>query len=347
MRPQSDTECISPAIERTKLILFTPFRKGRTWKLCATAYLATASSVFMPFPFFFLLFLPVASQSGRTAVVAAVIAFVLLTTALYLFFFYLFTRLKFAWFDILVNRGEFVAPAWRKYGPQSLSWTVFKVVFGSLITLALSAPIAAYIRHLIPLFRSMTHGQQPTAQLIGAIYAGYGIVALVFAVLSLISGILGDFIVPSLALEDTGLVEAFRRLFALIAAEPGEFALYTLLKTVLGMAAYMGAMFVWEVFFFIATLIVVLVFGGIGFALHLAGVPTTLLIVAAVILAIAWYIFATFYTAAFAIGPVLTFLDAYALCFLGGRYPLLGDLLEPPLPGQPPPPLPPGPQILA
>jgi hypothetical protein len=328
MRPLSSTECISPAIERTKLILFTPFRKGRTWKLCATAYLAAASSVFMPFPFFYLAFLPMAREHGGTAIVVVILAIVAFVTLVYVLFFYLFTRLKFTWFDILVNRGEFVAPAWRKYGPQSLSWTVFKVVFGSLITLALSAPIAAYIRHLIPLFRSMTHGQQPTMQLIGAIYAGYGIVALVFAVLSLISGLLGDFIVPSLALEDTGLAEAFRRLFALIAGEPGEFALYTLLKTVLGMAAYMGAMFVWEVVFFIATLIVVLVFGGIGFALHLAGVPTALLIVPAVILAVAWYFFATFYTLAFAIGPVLTFLDAYALYFLGGRYPLLGDLLD-------------------
>jgi hypothetical protein len=230
----------------------------------------------MPFPFFFLLFLPVASQSGRTAVVAAVIAFVLLTTALYLFFFYLFTRLKFAWFDILVNRGEFVAPAWRKYGPQSLSWTVFKVVFGSLITLALSAPIAAYIRHLIPLFRSMTHGQQPTAQLIGAIYAGYGIVALVFAVLSLTHQRPPRRLHPPLPRPGRhrprrGIPPPLRphrrrarRVRPLHPPQdrPRNGRLY-------GRNVRLGGRL-----FFIATLIVVLVFGGIGFALHLAGVPT-------------------------------------------------------------------------
>jgi hypothetical protein len=33
------TECISPVIDRSKLLLFPPFRKVRTWKLSATSYL--------------------------------------------------------------------------------------------------------------------------------------------------------------------------------------------------------------------------------------------------------------------------------------------------------------------
>jgi hypothetical protein len=32
------------------------------------------------------------------------------------------------------------------------------------------------------------------------------------------------------------------------------------------------------------------------------------------------------------IGPVLTFFEAYNLYFLAGRYPLLGEILEPPFP---------------
>ena len=46
----SALDAISPAFARTKLVLFSPFRKGRTWKLAATAYLATAGAVFLPFP---------------------------------------------------------------------------------------------------------------------------------------------------------------------------------------------------------------------------------------------------------------------------------------------------------
>ena len=32
------SEAVSPAFARTRLLLFSPFRFGRTWKLCATAY---------------------------------------------------------------------------------------------------------------------------------------------------------------------------------------------------------------------------------------------------------------------------------------------------------------------
>jgi len=58
MRLLSAAEAITPSIERTKAVLFQPFRKGRTWKLSATAYLGRASTIFLPFPLFYLFFLP-------------------------------------------------------------------------------------------------------------------------------------------------------------------------------------------------------------------------------------------------------------------------------------------------
>jgi hypothetical protein len=95
----------------------------------------------------------------------------------------------------------------------------------------------------------------------------------------------------------------------------------------------------------LVTLVVVLVCGLIGLLLHLIGVPTAILTALAVLVGIAWYVFILVYSMMFAIGPVFTFLDAYALYFLGGRYPMLGDLLDastPPPPasiaGFPPPP---------
>jgi hypothetical protein len=49
------------------------------------------------------------------------------------------------------------------------------------------------------------------------------------------------------------------------------------------------------------------------------------------------------------IGAFVLFLQAYALYFLAGRYPMLGDLLEPPSPAFaypiPPPPTPAAPQL--
>ncbi len=119
MRVLSATECIAPAIERTKAILFRPFRKGRSWKLAAVAYLGRFGTMFFPFPFIYLFFLPAAKSAGTTAVIALV-SVVLLMTVVAGIIFYLCSKLQFAYFDIVLNRGEFIAPAWRKYNRQGI-----------------------------------------------------------------------------------------------------------------------------------------------------------------------------------------------------------------------------------
>jgi hypothetical protein len=48
MRVLSASEAISPAIDRTRSVLFQPFQKGRSWKLAATAYLAILGNIFLP-----------------------------------------------------------------------------------------------------------------------------------------------------------------------------------------------------------------------------------------------------------------------------------------------------------
>ena len=90
----------------------------------------------------------------------------------------------------------------------------------------------------------------------------------------------------------------------------------------------MGAAILWEIVVLIGLLVVGLVAFAIGYLLHLAGVSHIVLIVLGVLLGIACYAFFFVYGLLLAIGPVYTFLDSYALYFLGGRYPLLGDLLE-------------------
>jgi len=326
-------------MERTKLILFAPFRTGRTWKLAATAYLCRIGTMFFPFPLIYLGFLPAIRSKGALAMIG-LCAGILIGTAVWAWLFHLCSRLQFAYFDIMVNRGEFVAPAWRKYGPQSRRWTGIKLLIGTGVALACAVPLAAYIRNLIPLFRSvqtLAPGESPPPQFVGAIFVTYGVLALLFGSFFLISSLMADFTVPSLALENASLGEAFRRMLALIRQEPGEFALYTVLKIGLAMAMYMGAMIAAELAIILVTLIVFLIAGLIGFVLHLIGIPSAVLTALAILLGIAWYVFAIGYGLLLAIGPVFTFLDAYALYFLGGRYPLLGDLLDR---STPPPPAP-------
>jgi hypothetical protein len=339
MRPLSATECISPAIERTRLVLFSPFRKGRTWKLSATAYFYCGGTLYFPAPIIYLAFIPLAHRAGGMLAVTILCAAVLPLTAFFTWIFHLCSRLQFAFFDIVVNRGEFVAPAWRKYRFPALRWTGVKVLAGTILTLVCAAPIVAYIRHIIPLLGELATirpDQPPPVKFIAAFYGGYAIVMLIFGLLFLISSLLADFILPSLALENTGLKEAFRRMAQLIRREPGEFAVFVLLKIGLGLAAYMGSIFVWEIVFLLASLIVGGVVFGVGFLLHLAGVPQILLIVIGIFIAVVWYVFALLYSMVLAIGPGFTFLEAYSLYFLGGRYPMLGDLLDqstpPPIP---------------
>jgi len=281
-----------------------------------------------PFPLLLLVLVPLVHRADGAVAVVALVVGVLLATALYFYIFHLCSRLQFAYFEIVVNRGEMVAPAWRNYRPQSRRWTGVKILFGIAAMLASAAPMVSYFRHVLPLLQSITPGQPPSPQIFAAIFAGYGIIALFFGSFFLVSSLLADFIVPSLALEDTSMAEAFRRMFALIRQEPGEFALYTLLKVVLAVATVMGATIAWEIAFFLCTLIVGLIVFLCGFLLHLIGIPSIVLTVIGVFIAFTWYLFWILYVMLLALGPVYTFLDSYALYFLGGRYPLLGDLLD-------------------
>jgi hypothetical protein len=332
MRPLSATECIQPAIDRTKLMLFSPFRKGRTWKLCATSYACRFGSMYFPTPLLFLAFIPELRRSGAVVILFTAIG---ATTVLALFtwVFHLCSRLQFAYFDMVANRGEFVAPAWHKYRDHAWPWTGFKIVTGTAATAVLAIPSAVFVRRVLPVFAQMTP-QQPGqispqfAHAMTAFYAGYGVLMLGIFAGMLLFGLLSDFVLPSLALERTTILEGFRRMGRLIQQEPGEFAIYVLLKTALGGVAYFAALIAWEVAFVIATLIV----GGVvfvaGFALHAAGIPTVLLVAVGVTLAIIWYIFAFFYIMILGVGAVMTWMDAYAVYFLGGRYPMLGDMLD-------------------
>ena len=340
MPPISAADCISPAFSRTKLVLFSPFMKGRTWKLCASGYLATAGNLFLPFPLAYLIMLPLASKAGQPFIILLISACVF-ATAIFLFLFVLFSRLQFAFFEVVLNREQFIAPLWRKHRSVYGAWTWLKVIAGLAIVAAFALPIAAYSRRLIELFGSMSSlkpGEMPPVEFFVLIYGGmFGIYAIVILLFFL--GSLGyDFLVPSLALESVPISETFRRFGRLVRTEPGQFALYCLLKIVLGFVGYMGLTFAFE----IVLLLVFAVVGGVallfGFLMHLAGVATIVLIVLGVVIAVLLYLALFGYVMIIGLGSLLTFFEAYSLYFLADRYPLLGELLERST-SPPPPPL--------
>ena len=346
MQILSAIDAISPAISRTKLVLFSPFRLGRTWKLGATGYLAFAATFFLPFPLLYLSFVPHLLHSGKTGAAIAVLCCIALLTLIFFGLFYVFARLEFVFFDIVLNRGEFVAPAWRKYGPQTWPWIGLKVAVGLVVTVIMVAPLTAYARNMISLSSNMQPAPMDPAQSMAFIThifaAEMGIMAF-FGMLLLIGSLLTDFVLPSLALESTPLREAFRRFGRLIGREPGQITGFVLLKIALGVGGYIAQTILLYICILILVVVLCILFF-IGYLiLHALHVSAVVMIVLACVIGIPAYLFTTIYGVFLFIGTLLTFLQAYSLYFLGGRYPAIGLALEqstpqPVLYAYPPPP---------
>jgi hypothetical protein len=140
--------------------------------------------------------------------------------------------------------------------------------------------------------------------------------------------LLRDFVMPFLALENASLATALERGMAVVRDEPGQVVLYMLLRVVLFIAFAIGGYIV----YFVAALLALVPMGLLGAAfyllVHKSPMSSVLLgigLFAGMCVLIAWIFFVMFLVAGF----IFTFFQAYALYFLGGRYPLLGEILEP------------------
>ncbi|HEY4356720.1 MAG TPA: hypothetical protein VGN16_13295 [Acidobacteriaceae bacterium] len=345
MQILSAVDAISPAFERMKLVMFSPFRKGRTWKLGITGYLSFAGTIFLPFSLIYALIALMFRDKIPPVGVYIIIAAALTLTALYVFIFVLCSRLQFAFFDIVLNRGEFVAPAWRKYGPQSWRWTSVKIIAGTIVTLLLAWPIMAGVQHMIriaPALSTMSAepGQPPPPQLFEFIIAFYGMYFAFFAVFGiyyLVAAILSSFMVPTMALEDASVKDSFRRFIGFVRRETAQFFLYIIVRFGLGLVGYMGVTMAFQLVLILVFLISGVVLGAIGLLLHVVGVPNTPLFVLGGILFFLIYMGSTIYIFGLGLGAYFTFFEAHTLYFLGGRYPKLGELLEKSTPPPPPP----------
>lgn len=327
--PVSALDAISPAFARTKLVLYTPFRLGRTWKLSISAYLTMGSAFFMPLFLLAFFFVPQMRSAGGSTLVTAVLISAVVLTLFFTWVFYLLTRLRFAVFDIVIDRGEFITPAWRKHGSAAWSFTLFKFVLGLVITAALALPSIAFYKHLFATLAAMPKlqpGQQLPPDVAFSILGGYLSFYAILGGTFWLTGVLNDLLIAPLALRNATLGEAFRELFQFIRDEPGQVALYAVMKLVLAVAGYMAVTFASEIALLLVIVVVGLVVGLIGFGLHLAGVSTVILTVLAILVGVAFYI-ALLWGMMFPIGALFTYLEAYMAYFLAGRYPAIRERL--------------------
>ncbi|MBW8749448.1 MAG: hypothetical protein JF584_18205 [Acidobacteria bacterium] len=350
MKQLTPSEAIGPAFNRTREILFQPFRFGRSWKLAASTYVAIMGTAYIPFCTLglvcFMLWRPHAY--GAIRVGAALLATVgaLACDGILFWVFTLASRLQLVAFDIAVERVQFVAPAWRKYYPVRWHWIKLKLAITTPLAFVAWLPFVFFIRWAVRSATTLNAGQQNPFQFVASFLLGY---VGFFAGVSLVivaGGLLADFVLPSLALENITPGEALRRFQMHFRQESGSICGYAALKVVLAIAGFIAHYAVSSIvmLFFYFLVIIPAIIGGLALP-HMAATGHVLGIAGLVVFAV-FFLAIYGYVQLFTIGTVTLFLRCYAAYYLGGRYPLLGDLLEPP--GQSwwnlqPAPLPPSP----
>jgi hypothetical protein len=358
MNPLSPVDAISPAFSRTRTLLVppdpapgvpAPFRFWFFLKIAVIAALTQPNVYGFLFGMFFeflAVIVGVAGSLGHRAfnpssvhpvlvIAIAMAAFVLL--AISVLCAWLWCRLRFTLFDLVVYRHGQVARSWAPYGAQAWRFFGLMVLVALALLLLLAVTAGPLILHFLLAVRHLTPQQinNDPALVLSHIFPMYGAIFLFIIIATIADAIAQDFILPPLAVEDAPLGSAFSRFFQFLRAHFGRFALYLLLRFVLEL----GLTWVGLMGLFIVFGIALLGGGGIGFLLyhllwHAGPGGVTLFVLyclAAGLLLVALYLLLTFAL----YGAVALVKQCFAVYFYGSYYPALGDRLEPPPPAAP------------
>jgi hypothetical protein len=376
MTKLSPADALGPAFRRVREVMAAPFRLGFFLKIALVAALTQ--------PGFYSVMISYPMQGAQTAAGAAMrhrlpmnysgaggsgLAFIMPgavagIAALTIIFFiglvvwilstYLFCRLRFTLFDLVVYRRGRVREAWAKYGRQT--WRYFGVVLlASLVFLILLAATAGpfFIRMMKEAARIGAHGGNPNANpwpMLASMFPFLGICLLIGLLWMLVDAVLQDFVLPPIAIDDAPIEGAFSRFLALLQADFGSVVVYLLLRFIVALGIS------WALMIGVFMILGVGGMGGlaVGFALYRlmwAGGIGMRVVFIAIVAAMALVLIAVYLVAMAAVyGTVAVFKESYAAYFFGSRYSGLGDLLEPPPPDEslvavriepPLPPLPP------
>jgi hypothetical protein len=370
--PISAVDAISPALLHTKKQLFQPFRFAQWTKLAVVGLLAgelgssggcnnfNFNNINLPRGDSGRHFLERTMQGGsmpdfsmpNLAIYAGLIA-VLVASLLVLgiILMYVGSVMRFILFDSVLAGECRVGEGWsRRQGP-GFRYFVWKLLY-IVASLAFFAVVIG-----IPAAFAVAGGwfKEPGEHVGPLILAGIllFLMVVVFSVVAAVVFVLTkDFVVPQMALEGVGAFEGWRRLWAMMQAEKGDYAIYLVMKIVMAIVAavVIGIVTLILGLFFVvptAMLGVVGVLAGKSAGLTWNAGTITLAVVVGCIL-----LFCFLYVVSLVSVPAIVFFPAYSIYFFAGRYPALSRALYPAtgvpeLPpgtapfGQPPP-LPPG-----
>jgi len=365
--PISAVDAISPAFQHAKQQLFQPFRFTQWVRLAIVGFLAGelgsgGSSFHYNVPsthpshgseHFLGPVLPPQVAHYVELIAPFIIPLIVFGLALFVLFIYINSVMRFILFDSIITRECHIRRGWARRNHNGLRFFAWQ-----LVLMLISFGVFVFLVG-IPLLIAwsagwLTHPREHLASLIlGGILLFLVILAFI-VVMAVITVMTKDFVVPQMALEDISALEGWRRLWVMLQAEKGGYAVYILMKIALAIAAAIGLGII-TLFVFLALLLPI---GGLGVAAVLGGMAAGLtwnfytislaVIVGLIVLA------ALIFVASMISVPAIVFFPAYSIYFFAGRYPPLAALLWPSTPANaasapsPPeaPPLPPAPAPL-
>lgn len=352
--PISAVDTISLAFQHAKRQLLQPFRFGQWVRLAFVGLLAgeLGSGSNFNFPSSFTgphqnSPFPSGIPKIDPAILAGLIG-VLVVTGLVLFVVmtYISSVMRFILFDSVLTGECHIRAGWGrrqdagwKFFLWQLGFTLF--IFGSAIILVGVPAVFAF---------AMGWFSPPRAHVLPLVLGGvivFGLFLVFIVAVAVVHVFTKDFVVPQMALENIGAIEAWQRLWPMIQAEMSGYAIYAVMKILLAIGA--GIVVGIATFILVMVLaipavaiVVVIVAAGKTAGLTWNVLTITIAVVAACIL----FAILMFVVALISV-PVIVFFPAYAMYFFAARYRPLSLVLYPPPPtlaapgGTPPPETPP------
>jgi hypothetical protein len=352
--PLSAVDCVSPAITRTKALLFQPFRMRFWLKLAIVAVLSGAlvggcnanfnfnnvggqhptsggssGSQSVP-PGFGKIADALRQHPGMWAAIATgVVAFLLVV---FILFVYISSVLRFVLLDALLSGEIHIRAGWHYWKAEGMRLFGWLLLFGLVTTGGTLALIAA---PLYAAWRKGILGNLPAH--LPEFIAGAAVIFLTIAALALVSFVVGtfihDFVVPVMRYERAGFLAGWQTAWSRLTIAPGSLAVYYLLKIALLMGAGIAVSIV-SFFVFLLLLVPLVLIGLVAVLISgiliaaLGGVGLAIVITLGLVFGLLFG-FGMAYAQATVTLPVTAFMQYYALFFLGSRYEPLGAQLFP------------------
>ena len=338
--PISAVDTITLAFQHTKQQLVQPFRFWQWTRLAVVGLLAgeMGSSGFnIPSNF------NLPQQTGNSrhlldsglgaidpAVYAGLIAVLVVAGLVFgVILLYISSVMRFILFDSVLAKECHIRQAWsRRQGP---GWRFFLWQVGyTLVTIG-----AALVLVGIPAAFAFAMGwlTAPREHLVPLILGGivlFFVVVIFFVAAAVIHVLTKDFVVPQMAMEGIGAVEGWRRLWPMIQAEKGGYAVYVVMKVLLAI----GAGIVITIVSVILGLLVAIPTAGLAIVAVItgksAGLTWNVLTISVAVVVGCVLLAAFLYFLALIAVPVIVFFPAYSIYFFAARYRALHLVLYPP-----------------